>query len=114
MLCCSSRIHVASLMCVTCFSAGYIYDFASSASKKLSESVVETAQTLKKSVEEGKINGMIDKVNVPPCLSYFTCFHLPVWPNDIFSSLRPFWGISRKNKKGLFRNKQRKSPVSTK
>ncbi|XP_023145881.3 synapse-associated protein 1-like isoform X2 [Amphiprion ocellaris] len=40
---------------------GYIYNFASSASKKLSESVVETAQTLKKSVEEGKINGIIDK-----------------------------------------------------
>lgn len=44
------------------FFAGYIYSFASSASKKLSESVVETAQTLKKSVEEGKINGIIDKV----------------------------------------------------
>lgn len=41
--------------------SGYIYNFASSASKKLSESVVETAQTLKRSVEEGKINGMIDK-----------------------------------------------------
>ncbi|XP_022056003.2 synapse-associated protein 1 [Acanthochromis polyacanthus] len=41
--------------------SGYIYSFASSASKKLSESVVETAQTLKKSVEEGKINGIIDK-----------------------------------------------------
>ncbi|XP_008279517.1 synapse-associated protein 1 [Stegastes partitus] len=41
--------------------SGYIYSFASSASKKLSESVVETAQNLKKSVEEGKINGIIDK-----------------------------------------------------
>ncbi|XP_059196747.1 synapse-associated protein 1-like [Centropristis striata] len=41
--------------------SGYIYNFASSASKKLSESVVETAQTLKKSVKEGKINGIIDK-----------------------------------------------------
>ncbi|KAM9357972.1 synapse-associated protein 1-like [Symphorus nematophorus] len=41
--------------------SGYIYNFASSASKKLSESVAETAQTLKKSVEEGKINGIIDK-----------------------------------------------------
>nr|XP_019936480.1 PREDICTED: synapse-associated protein 1 [Paralichthys olivaceus]XP_019936481.1 PREDICTED: synapse-associated protein 1 [Paralichthys olivaceus]XP_019936482.1 PREDICTED: synapse-associated protein 1 [Paralichthys olivaceus]XP_019936483.1 PREDICTED: synapse-associated protein 1 [Paralichthys olivaceus] len=41
--------------------SGYIYNFASSASKNLSESVVETAQTLKKSVEEGKINGIIDK-----------------------------------------------------
>ncbi|XP_076014672.1 synapse-associated protein 1-like [Genypterus blacodes] len=40
---------------------GYIYSFASSASKKLSESVSETAQTLKKSVEDGKINGIIDK-----------------------------------------------------
>ncbi|XP_029938995.1 synapse-associated protein 1 [Salarias fasciatus] len=41
--------------------SGYIYNFASSASKKLSESVVETAQNLKKSVEEGNINGIIDK-----------------------------------------------------
>ncbi|XP_038572515.1 synapse-associated protein 1-like isoform X1 [Micropterus salmoides] len=41
--------------------SGYFYNLASSASKKLSESVVETAQTLKKSVEEGKINGIIDK-----------------------------------------------------
>lgn len=41
--------------------SGYIYNFASNASKKLSESVVETAQTLKKSVEEGNINGIIDK-----------------------------------------------------
>ncbi|XP_041647828.1 synapse-associated protein 1-like isoform X2 [Cheilinus undulatus] len=41
--------------------SGYIYNVASSASKKLSESMVETAQTLKKSVEEGKMNGIIDK-----------------------------------------------------
>lgn len=41
--------------------SGYIYNFASTASKKLSESVAETAQNLKKSVEEGKINGIIDK-----------------------------------------------------
>lgn len=41
--------------------SGYVYNFASNASKKLSESVVETAQSLKKSVEEGKINGIIDK-----------------------------------------------------
>ncbi|KAM9383948.1 synapse-associated protein 1-like [Pholidichthys leucotaenia] len=41
--------------------SGYLYSFASSASKKLSESVIETAQTLKKSVEEGKISGIIDK-----------------------------------------------------
>lgn len=37
--------------------------FASKASKKLSESVVETSQTLKKSVEERKINGIMIKVN---------------------------------------------------
>lgn len=41
--------------------SGYIYNFASSASKKLSESVFETAQNLKKSVEDGNINGIIDK-----------------------------------------------------
>ncbi|XP_041790184.1 synapse-associated protein 1-like [Chelmon rostratus] len=39
----------------------YIFSFASSATKKISESVVETAQTLKKTVEEGKIDGIIDK-----------------------------------------------------
>ncbi|KAM4547791.1 synapse-associated protein 1-like isoform 2-T3 [Odontesthes bonariensis] len=38
-----------------------MYTFASSASKKLSDSVVGTAQTLKKSVEEGKLNEIIDK-----------------------------------------------------
>ncbi|KAM4629019.1 synapse-associated protein 1-like isoform 2-T2 [Polymixia lowei] len=38
-----------------------MYSFASSASKKLSESVAETAQTIKKSVEEGKIDGIINK-----------------------------------------------------
>lgn len=41
--------------------SGYIYNIASNASKKLSDSVVETAQSLKKSVEEGKVNGIIDK-----------------------------------------------------
>ncbi|XP_074521765.1 synapse-associated protein 1-like [Halichoeres trimaculatus] len=40
---------------------GYIFSFASSATKKISESVVETAQTIKKSVEEGNIDGIIDK-----------------------------------------------------
>ncbi|OCT92269.1 hypothetical protein XELAEV_18015325mg [Xenopus laevis] len=39
----------------------YLLNFASVASKKISESVVETAQTIKKSVEEGKIDGIIDK-----------------------------------------------------
>lgn len=53
------------------FFTGYIYNFASSASKKLSESVVETAQTLKKSVEEGKISGIIDKVK-----SFIYCLRL--------------------------------------
>lgn len=41
--------------------SGYLYNFASSATKKLSDSVVGTAQTLKKSVEGGKINTIIDK-----------------------------------------------------
>ncbi|KAM8889615.1 synapse-associated protein 1-like [Synchiropus picturatus] len=41
--------------------SSYVYDLASSASKKLSETVIETAQSLKKSVEDGKINVMIDK-----------------------------------------------------
>ncbi|KAJ8351829.1 hypothetical protein SKAU_G00233050 [Synaphobranchus kaupii] len=41
--------------------SGYIYNFASSATKKISDSVAETAQTIKKSVEEGKIDGILDK-----------------------------------------------------
>ncbi|KAJ8407241.1 hypothetical protein AAFF_G00278150 [Aldrovandia affinis] len=41
--------------------SGYIYNFATSATKKISDSVTETAQTIKKSVEEGKIDGIIDK-----------------------------------------------------
>ncbi len=40
----------------------FIFSFASNATKKISDSVVETAQTIKKSVEEGKIDGIIDKV----------------------------------------------------
>ncbi|XP_041833323.1 synapse-associated protein 1 [Melanotaenia boesemani] len=39
----------------------YIFSFASNATKKISESVVETAQTIKKTVEEGKIDGIMDK-----------------------------------------------------
>ncbi|KAG7463479.1 hypothetical protein MATL_G00176930 [Megalops atlanticus] len=41
--------------------SGYIYNFASSATKKITESVAETAQHIKKSVEDGKIDGIIDK-----------------------------------------------------
>lgn len=41
--------------------SGYLYNFATTATKKISESVTETAQTIKKSVEEGKIDGIIDK-----------------------------------------------------
>ncbi|RXM32696.1 Gamma-taxilin [Acipenser ruthenus] len=41
--------------------SGFLFNFASSATKMISESVVETAQTLKKSVEDGKIDGLIDK-----------------------------------------------------
>lgn len=48
---------------------GYILNFASSATKKITESVAETASTIKKTVEEGKIDGIIDKVGVydPRC-----------------------------------------------
>ncbi|XP_062871942.1 synapse-associated protein 1 [Trichomycterus rosablanca] len=41
--------------------SGYIFNFASNATKKLSESVAETASTIKRSVEEGNIDGLIDK-----------------------------------------------------
>uniref|UniRef100_U3IYK7 Synapse-associated protein 1 n=1 Tax=Anas platyrhynchos platyrhynchos TaxID=8840 RepID=U3IYK7_ANAPP len=40
---------------------GYLFNFATAATKKISESVAETAQTIKKSVEEGKIDSIIDK-----------------------------------------------------
>ncbi|XP_069492905.1 synapse-associated protein 1 [Ambystoma mexicanum] len=39
----------------------YLLNFASAATKKISDSVAETAQTIKKSVEEGNIDGIIDK-----------------------------------------------------
>ncbi|XP_028817472.1 synapse-associated protein 1 [Denticeps clupeoides] len=41
--------------------SGYLLNFASEATKKISESVAETAQSLKRSVEDGKIDGIIDK-----------------------------------------------------
>ncbi|XP_067227034.1 synapse-associated protein 1 [Chanodichthys erythropterus] len=41
--------------------SGFILNFASSATKKISESVAETAQTIKKTVEESNIDGIIDK-----------------------------------------------------
>ncbi|XP_027691125.1 synapse-associated protein 1 [Vombatus ursinus] len=46
----------------------YLFNFATAATKKITESVAETAQTIKKSVEEGKIDDIIDKVQaaVPP------------------------------------------------
>ncbi|PWA14365.1 hypothetical protein CCH79_00011146, partial [Gambusia affinis] len=40
---------------------GSIFNFASKASKTLTESVAETAQGLRKSLEEGKLNEFIDK-----------------------------------------------------
>ncbi|OWJ99663.1 SYAP1 [Cervus elaphus hippelaphus] len=39
----------------------YLFNFATAATKKITESVAETAQTIKKSVEEGKIDDIIDK-----------------------------------------------------
>lgn len=41
--------------------SNYLFSFASAATKKITESVAETAQTIKKSVEEGKIEDIIDK-----------------------------------------------------
>ncbi|XP_060750459.1 synapse-associated protein 1 isoform X2 [Tachysurus vachellii] len=41
--------------------SGYILNFASSATKKITESVTETASTIKKTVEEGNIDSIIDK-----------------------------------------------------
>ncbi|XP_075855739.1 synapse-associated protein 1 [Microcebus murinus] len=39
----------------------YLFNFATAATKKITDSVAETAQTIKKSVEEGKIDDIIDK-----------------------------------------------------
>lgn len=55
----SSRINILHVLL---FSKGYLFNFATTATKKISESVAETAQTIKKSVEEGKIETIIDKV----------------------------------------------------
>ncbi|KAF5897268.1 synapse-associated protein 1, partial [Clarias magur] len=41
--------------------SGYILNFASSATKKITESVAETASSIKKTVEEGNIDGILDK-----------------------------------------------------
>ncbi|XP_066527090.1 synapse-associated protein 1 isoform X1 [Hoplias malabaricus] len=41
--------------------SGFILNIASSATKKLSESVAETASSIKKTVEEGSIDGILDK-----------------------------------------------------
>lgn len=43
---------------------GYLFSFATAATKKITESVAETAQSIKKSVEEGKIDSIIDKVTL--------------------------------------------------
>jgi hypothetical protein len=42
----------------------YLFSFASAATKRITESVAEAAQTIKKSVEEGKIDDIIDKVHL--------------------------------------------------
>ncbi|KAM9577964.1 synapse-associated protein 1 [Trichechus inunguis] len=39
----------------------YLFNFATEATKKITESAAKTAQTIKKSVEEGKIDDLIDK-----------------------------------------------------
>ncbi|XP_043928720.1 synapse-associated protein 1 [Protopterus annectens] len=39
----------------------YLLNFATTATKKITESVSETAHTFKKSVEEGSIDGILDK-----------------------------------------------------
>lgn len=54
----------------SCSTVDYIFSFATNATKKISESVVETAQTIKKSVEEGKIDGIIDKAC---CIAFLFC-----------------------------------------
>lgn len=46
------------------FFTDYLFNFATTATKKITESVAETAQTIKKSVEEGKIDDIIDKVHL--------------------------------------------------
>lgn len=55
----------------------FIYSFASSATKKISDSVVGTAQTIKKTVEEGKIDGIIDNVSALVLCPVFLYWVLP-------------------------------------
>lgn len=93
------------------FSTGFVYDFASSASKKLSESVIERAQTLKKSVEEGNIHGIINKVRGSSGLFVPPDSVMSLRKGQLSVFLRLFWVISRKSKKSLFRSKKQKTLV---
>lgn len=65
-------------------SSGYILNFANTASKKLSESVAETAQTIKRGVEEGRIDGIIDKVSSWWFRISAMCFLSKMFPKDRF------------------------------
>lgn len=69
--------------------AGSIFNFASKACEKLTESVAETAQSLRESVEEGKLNEFIDKVRAR-CVSLDFCLFAVVvfffgnnWRNNL-------------------------------
>ncbi|PKU37839.1 synapse-associated protein 1 [Limosa lapponica baueri] len=61
----------------------YLFNFATAATKKISESVAETAQTIKKSVEEGKIDSIIDKQTLASVYISTSCMKIeaavPPW-----------------------------------
>lgn len=63
------------------FFADYLFSFATAATKKITESVAETAQTIKKSVEEGKIDDIIDKV------------HLNIFQNSLAANYPFLWTL---------------------
>lgn len=102
--------------------ADFIFSFASTATKKISESVVGTAQTIKKTVEEGKIDTIIDKVRCLPLLGQVWPHFDAITPQCVHVSgmspglshlciFRLFWEISRRSKKSSSRRRNPKNQV---
>lgn len=100
----------------------FIFSFASTATKKISESVVETAQTIKKTVEEGKIDNIIDKVWFLTLLRQVLHHLEAIMPQCVEVSgmsqglshlciFRLFWEISRRSKKSLSKRRNPKNQV---
>lgn len=104
--CCTNRLLLFPSDC-----EDFIFSFASNATKKISESVAETAHNIKKTVEEGKIDGIIDKA----CCSSGFNVHGRLLQRRIFTAEMFVYRLSsetsRRNKRSLFRRRRPESPV---